>query len=67
MLGTNISIEAYIVANLLRTALQKRIQVRFEIPSKIPVAHEFLVDLLPEKAKIKKNLGRDPYFGIQLH
>ena len=36
------------------TALQKRRQVRFEIPSKIPVAHKLLVDMLPENALIEK-------------
>ena len=37
-----------------RTPLQKRTQVWFELQAKIPVAHEVMMHMLQENAKIKK-------------
>ena len=49
------------------TPLQKGTQVWFEFPAEIPIAHELLMKMLQENAKIKKNLLRDPTFSIYVH
>jgi len=36
-----------------RTPLQKESQVRFEMPEKIPLGHEYMMQMLPENQKIK--------------
>ena len=41
------------------TPLEKRTQVWFEFQEEISFAHEFLMKMLPENRKIKKNLQRD--------
>ena len=47
--------KAYIIlVGVTHTPLQKRTQVWFELQAKIPVAHEVMMQMLQENAKIKK-------------